>query len=191
MDVGPVDRRATLQPYWRVVLLLLLRRLSESRTPKLSRAFAKLLFTYIARTPGGAVALFELFGTVQPGYVASARGVSVRLIRLTLLGDRYNARRACPCPPTQALPKRVPVGGAPRDRQDHEPHGPQNHNRGPRLVGVQLPAASGRLAAPGVRVKAAKGKGAGCDPNPSRRVCVWGAAPSTALRCWAPWPPSS
>jgi hypothetical protein len=65
--VGGCGREA-LAPYWKDVLVLLLRRVQEARTPKLTRAFSSLLCLFVARVPSGALALQALFESVQPGY---------------------------------------------------------------------------------------------------------------------------
>ena len=62
------DRRGVLQPYLRQVLMVLLRRLSESRTPKFSRAFARIIFLFISKLINGPTEVYALFEGVQPGY---------------------------------------------------------------------------------------------------------------------------
>ena len=62
--------RASLQPFYRDIFILLLQRLNakETRTPKYVRAFTKFLFTFVARTPNGAVILYEALNGIQSGY---------------------------------------------------------------------------------------------------------------------------
>ena len=90
--------RASLQPFCRDIFILLLQRLNakETRTPKYVRAFAKFLFTFVARTPNGAVVLYETLNGIQPGYPRRAASGSPRRAQEKRPGLTHQSR-GVPC----------------------------------------------------------------------------------------------